>query len=63
MKSKITVCICDPKTKTVLRQIDKEVPDIFNVFDVCELCDEQDKCKDCIVGTLQMQEFTIEEKG
>ena len=59
-QNEIAICICDPKTKTVTDQIDKKVPDIFNTFDVCDLCEEQTNCESCIVRTLQIEQYFVE---
>jgi hypothetical protein len=61
-KEKIAVAIYDRETKAVVTQRDFDVPDIFNVFDVCGICwkqHEPGKCNNCIVGALQMDAYFI----
>jgi hypothetical protein len=58
-KDKITVAIYDRETKTILDQVDFSVPDIFNIFDVCDLCNEKTKCQECIVNLLQMEGYFV----
>ena len=52
-KYKIAVAIIDHKLNEVVDQIDYDVPDIFNTYDVCDECKERTKCNNCIVQLLQ----------
>jgi len=60
-KNKIAVAIYDCNTNDVVDQKDYNVPDIFNVFDVCDFCEESTNCKGCIVGALQTDSYFVEE--
>jgi hypothetical protein len=65
-KDKITICVSDSNTKNIIDQIDVDVPDMFNVFDICEfLCTEKkddDICENCIVNILQHERYIHKEK-
>jgi hypothetical protein len=65
-KDKITICITDPNTNNVIDQIDTDVPDMFNTFDVCDLCNEHEDddsiCENCIVNILQREKYIHKEK-
>ncbi len=61
-KNKIIICVYNPETKNVTDQIDRNVPDIFNVYDVCDLCEEeQTECENCIVKILQNEKYIYKE--
>jgi hypothetical protein len=64
MKSKkITVCIVNSKDNTVSEQVDLNVPDIFNVYEICDACNEVKNnsklCNNCIVRLLQSEKYII----
>jgi hypothetical protein len=64
MKSKkITVCIVNSKDNTISEQVDLNVPDIFNVYEVCDACkeikDNPTLCSNCIVCLLQSEKYII----
>ncbi len=58
---KITVCIVNKEKKIVIDQIDKNVPDIFNIYEVCDTCQEADDliCETCIVRLLQSEKYFV----
>jgi hypothetical protein len=58
-KDKIAVAIYDRETKTILDQKDFNVPDIFNIIDVCDICNEKTKYQECIVNLLQMEGYFV----
>jgi len=59
-ENKIKICVHDINTNVEIEKVFKNVPDLFNIYDICNyLCTENpsNNCEDCIVKMLIMDKY------